>query len=128
MNPKDIFEGFRKALVEVLVPEIKELNRNTDEKINQLREEMNQLREEMNKRFDKIDARFEKIDERFERMEERFREHDRKFEQLLEAFHSLKTDIGTIKQRDDILNWLTKRIDKLETDIEKIQKAINKTG
>lgn len=60
VTAKDIFEAFRKAAVEVLVPEIRETNARIDV-----------LRERMDERFEKMDERFERMDERFVKMNER---------------------------------------------------------
>lgn len=50
----EIVEAFRKAMVDVLVPEIREV-----------KGEVGELRKEMNDRFAKMDERFAKNDERW---------------------------------------------------------------
>ncbi|OFY62468.1 MAG: hypothetical protein A3H98_05020 [Bacteroidetes bacterium RIFCSPLOWO2_02_FULL_36_8] len=96
MNLADITEGFRKSLVEVLVPEIR------------------QLREDMNERFAKMDERFSKMDERFAKMDE-------KFDKMMGVLVEIKVDVAELKAKDKMNEWMHRRVERLEIDIEQIK-------
>ena len=75
MDAKDFVEALRKVLVDVLVPEIRDV-----------RTEIQELRSEMDKRFAEMDKRFAKMDERFARMDGKLDiliERDRRFDEVL---------------------------------------------
>jgi len=75
MDAKDFVEALRKVLVDVLVPEIRDV-----------RTEIQELRSEMDKRFAEMDERFAKMDERFARMDGKLDiliERDRRFDEVL---------------------------------------------
>ena len=75
MDAKDFVEALRKVLVDVLVPEIRDV-----------RTEIQELHSEMDKRFAEMDKRFAKMDERFARMDGKLDiliERDRRFDEVL---------------------------------------------
>ena len=68
MIPRDFIEAFRQAMVDVLVPEIRDL-----------KTEMRDLRQEMNERFARVDERFARMDGKLDLLIER----DRRFDEVL---------------------------------------------
>lgn len=100
MNSSDIIQGFRKALQDLLVPEIKVLQ----VEIKHLNEKIDHVNEEMNKRFEQVDKRFEQVDKRFETMQKEFMKMQVIQEKILD-----KLDVD-------------KRITRLETLVEQLIK------
>ena len=76
MTPQDFIEALRQALIDVLVPEIREL-----------KTEMQELRQEMNQRFARMDERFARMDGKLDVLIER----DRRFDEVLKV--SARLDI-----------------------------------
>ena len=98
MDAKDFVEALRKVLVDVLVPEIRDV-----------RTEIQELRSEMDKRFAEMDKRFAKMDERFAKMDERFARMDGKLDILIERD----------RRFDEVLR-LDVRLEVLEKKVEKL--------
>ena len=89
----DVAEAFRKAIVDVLVPEIR------------------QLREDANARFEKMDQRFEKMDQRLHNIEEGISEMRGEMRTL---FPVLKT---LLNERTSLVEIVTRLEDKFATII-----------
>lgn len=103
MNLSDITDSFRKALVEVLVPEIR------------------LLREDNNKQFAKMDERFTSMQKQ---MDERFTKADERFEKLFEIVIETRMDVKYLKTRDEMNQWISSRVDRLENNMEKVQQRL----
>jgi len=98
MDAKDFVEALRKVLVDVLVPEIRDV-----------RTEIQELRSEMDKRFAEMDKRFAEMDKRFAKMDERFARMDGKLDILIERD----------RRFDEVLR-LDVRLEVLEKKVEKL--------
>ena len=96
----DIVEAFRKAMIEVLVPEIKQLR-------TELKGEISTLRQEMNQRFEKMDQRFEKMDQRFENIERAILEMRGQMKTLFPVLQSL------LSERVNLVERVTRLEDKV---------------
>ncbi|PIU48741.1 MAG: hypothetical protein COS94_00590 [Candidatus Hydrogenedentes bacterium CG07_land_8_20_14_0_80_42_17] len=105
MDAKDFVEALRKVLVDVLVPEIRDVRT----EIQELHSEMDKRFAEMDKRFAKMDERFAKMDERFAKMDERFARMDGKLDILIERD----------RRFDEVLR-LDVRLEVLEKKVEKL--------
>ncbi|MEW6007530.1 MAG: hypothetical protein AB1595_05195 [bacterium] len=90
MGVKELTEAFRKAMVDVLVPELRE------------------LRQEMNLRFEEVNKRFEEVNKRFEEL---YREMDRRF---IEVHKEISLVKGEISATNKILERIWDRLDLVE--------------
>lgn len=107
MSSQDIVSGFRKALQDLLVPEIKAMQA----ELKFLNEKIDKVSEEMNRRFEQVDRRFEQVDKRFEQVET-------KIDNLHKDFSKMQLTQEKILDKLD----LDKRITRLETLIEQVMK------
>lgn len=121
MKISELTEAFRSAMVQVLVPELKEL------KV-EINERFMQLHKEMDERFQKVDERFmqlhKEMDERFKKVDERFEKMDEKFEKMMDVLVSIKLDVSEMKAKEKQIDWLTNRVMRLEDGIENINKRL----
>ncbi len=102
--------GFRAAIQDLLVPELKAIQT-----------ELKHHSEE----FAKIDKRFEAVDKRFEAVDNRFEAADKRFEAIIQSLHHLEMTQGEILAKLDVkeevsqytskTNALEKRMDDLWT-------------
>jgi len=100
MNSADIVSGFRKAIQDLLVPEMKALQT----EVKHLNEKIDSVQKEMNKHFEQVDKRFEQVDKHFETMQKDFMKMHITQEKILD-----KLDVD-------------KRMTRLETLVEQLIK------
>jgi predicted nucleotide-binding protein (sugar kinase/HSP70/actin superfamily) len=131
MELSEFISALRKALSEVLVPELKGIK----EEIVNLKEENKKIREEMNLRFEKVyedmkelreemNLRFEKV---YEEMKELRKEMNLRFEKIYEEMKNMKEDIIILKQgQKEIISKLDidRRMIKLENFMEEVKKTL----
>jgi archaellum component FlaC len=108
ITAKDIFEGFRKAAVEVLVPEIRETNARIDA-----------LRERMDERFTKMDDRFAKMDDRLRNVEVGLADIRGDLRGMTVAIHSLTQ---VIEARFDVQEKIDRRLTKVEDEVVELRR------
>lgn len=65
MNSGDLVSGFRKAIQDLLVPELKVLQT----EVKHLSEKIDRVQDEMDKRFEQMDKRFEAMQKEFVKMQ-----------------------------------------------------------
>lgn len=111
MNSTDIISGFRKALQDVLVPEIKVLQM----EIKHLNEKIDHNQQEANKRFDAMEKRFEQMDKRFEAIQ---KEMNARFLRIDEKLGKMHITQEKILDKLDV----DKRMTRLETLVEQFMK------
>lgn len=132
---KEIIKGFREAIQDLLVPELKAIKTEISylkEATERNHNEIKELRREINERFEKMDKRFEKMDERFEKMDERFEQMNEKFTQLLSEFVEFRGEQRVIneslKKVEHLINLngkienITHRVQKVENEVELLKK------
>ena len=127
MSVSDLTEAFRKAMIEALVPELKDL------KV-EMNERFIDLKKEMNERFAKVDERFEKMDERFAKMDERFAKLNERLDSIQQQMFGFQQQMLEFKQQmlefqktqEKILSKINyeERIVKLESLVEQILRLL----
>jgi len=116
MNTSEIVNGFRKALQDLLVPEI----RIVQTEIKHLNEKIDRNQLESNKRFEAMDKRFEAMDKRFEAMQLQM---DKRFEAVHKEIKEMQHEMHTMNLiQQKILDKLDveKRMTRIETLMEQV--------
>ncbi|RMH57245.1 MAG: hypothetical protein D6679_06930 [Candidatus Hydrogenedentota bacterium] len=151
MTAEQFVEALRRALVDVLVPEI----RNVSTVMQDLRKEMNErfakveerfaaLQREMNERFAKVEERFaalqREMDERFAKVDERFaalqkemdgrfaalqREMDERFAKMDERFAKMDGKLDILIERDRRFDEVLRIDSRLRAVEEKVERIIS---
>ncbi|MEW6482707.1 MAG: hypothetical protein AB1397_06910 [bacterium] len=97
-------EGLRKAIQELLVPELKALQVEV---------------KELGVRLDQMDKRFEQMDRRFAEMQEQM---DKRFDLIFKEFHSITEQLGKIETKLDF----SERMVRLEGLYEEMRREIDR--
>lgn len=134
---RDIVEGFREVIRDLLIPEFKALQtevRHLGERLGKLEQVMEERFARVEERFAHVEERFARVDEHFARVDERFARVDQRFDAVHKEILDLAKAISTINGKLDILMGqmadykevvrLTVRVETLERQVSALTESV----
>ena len=141
---KDIIEGFRQALQDILLPEFRGMREmiqqnaaaiqaqqeRSDRQFEAMQERMDRQFETQQKRMDRqfqefrreMDERFARVDERFAAVDERFARVDERLEKLTAQGASNEAKLNLIIDKFDRTFDVSQRVARIEAKMDRMEK------
>lgn len=120
---RDIVEGFREVIRDLLIPEFKALQT----EVRHLSERLQKLEQVMEERFARVEERFARVEERFARVDERFDAMHKEILDLAKAVSAMdgKLDIlmGQMADYKEVVR-LTVRVETLERQVSALTESV----
>ncbi|MCS7207487.1 MAG: hypothetical protein NZ951_06095 [Dehalococcoidia bacterium] len=119
---RDIVEGFRQVVRDLLIPEFKALQaevRLLGERLDRLEKVLEERFAQVEQRFGQMEQRFGQLDQRFVQIEQRFAQVDQRFAQVDARFEALTREMNERFARVDA------RFDAMHKEILDLAKAVS---